>query len=237
MGFSFIFMLTHNDRTVADASQYLQTALDLGVRHIGFKNIGLPFDEVRDLHAAIKVGGATSYLEVVSLDRKNEIVSAQVAVKIGVDVLLGSTGVDDVLPIIKDTCIQYFPFCGQITGRPNVLEGKISEIVESAKAMTARDGVHGIDLLAYRSTENVPELIKAVCAAVSKPVYVAGSIHTPEQIAAIKDAGAAGFTIGTAVFDGKYPANGKDLSSQLTAIIRDVDYLNKGGLKIGLQHD
>lgn len=41
MGLRFIFMLTRNDRTVADASQHLQTALSLGVRHIGFKDIGL----------------------------------------------------------------------------------------------------------------------------------------------------------------------------------------------------
>lgn len=227
MGLRFIFMLTRNDRTVADASQQLQTALSLGVRHIGFKDIGLPLDQLKGLNAAIKAGGATSYLEVVSLDRESEIVSAKAAVEIGVDILLGGTRVDDVLPIIKDTCIQYFPFPGRITGHPSVLEGTIEEIVESAKAMTARDGVHGLDLLAYRSVENVPELMKAVCAAVSKPVYVAGSIDTPERIAVVKSAGAAGFTIGTAALDGKYPANGKDVPSQLTAIIRDVAALNK----------
>ena len=92
-----------------------------------------------------------------------------------------------------------------------MLEGSIEEIVESAKALTAREGVHGLDLLAYRSKEDVPALIKAVCAAVSKPVYVAGSIDTPERIAVLKEAGAAGFTIGTAAFDGKYPAEDKDV--------------------------
>ncbi len=227
MGLRFIFMLTRYDRTVADASQHLQTALSLGVRHIGFKDIGLPLDQLKSLHAAIKAGGATSYLEVVSLDRASEIVSAKAAVEIGIDMLLGGTRVDDVLPIIQDTGIQYFPFPGRITGHPSVLEGSIAEIVESAKAMAARDGVHGLDLLAYRSVENVPELMKAVCAAVSKPVYVAGSIDTPERIAVVKGAGAAGFTIGTAALDGKYPANGRDVSSQLTAIIRDLAALNR----------
>ena len=158
---------------------------------------------------AIKAGGATSYLEVVSLDRESEIVSAKAAAEIGVDVLLGGTRVDDVLPIIEGTDIQYFPFPGRITGHPSVLEGTIEEIVESAKTIAARDGVHGLDLLAYRSEEDVPALIKAVCAAVSKPVYVAGSIDTPERIAVLKDAGAAGFTIGTAALDGKYPADGQ----------------------------
>lgn len=227
MGLRFIFMLTRNDRTVADASQQLQTALGLGVRHIGFKDIGLPLEQLKSLNAAIKAGGATSYLEVVSLDRASEIVSAKAAVEIGVDILLGGTRVDDVLPIIKEAGIQYFPFPGRITGHPSVLEGSIEEIVDSAKAMAARDGVHGLDLLAYRSAENVPELMKAVCAAVSKPVYVAGSIASPERIAIVQGAGAAGFTIGTAALDGQYPANGKDVPSQLTAILRDVAALNK----------
>jgi len=227
MGLRFIFMLTRNDRTVPDASQQLQTALGLGVRHMGFKDIGLPIEQLKLLNAAIKAGGATSYLEVVSLDRESEMVSAKAAADIGVDVLLGGTRVDDVLPIIKGTGIQYFPFAGRITGHPSVLEGSIDDIVESAKTITAKDGVHGLDLLAYRSTENVPALMKAVCAAVAKPVFMAGSIDTPEQIAAVQDAGAAGFTIGTAALDGKYPASGKDVPSQLAAIIRDVAALNK----------
>ncbi len=226
MGLRFIFMLTRNDRTVPDASQQLQTALSLGVHHIGFKDIGLPLDQLKGLHVAIKAGGATSYLEVVSLDRESEIVSAHTAVEIGVDMLLGGTRVDDVLPIIQDTGIQYFPFPGRITGHPSVLEGSIAEIVQSAQAMAARDGVHGLDLLAYRSVENVPALMKAVCAAVSKPVYVAGSIDTPERIAAVQGVGAAGFTIGTAALDGKYPAPGKDLPSQLSTILRDLAALN-----------
>jgi mannose-6-phosphate isomerase-like protein (cupin superfamily) len=227
MGLRFVFMLTRNDRTVADAPQQLQAALSLGVRHIGFKDIGLPIEQLKSLNAAIKAGGATSYLEVVSLDRDSEVVSAKAAVEIGVDMLLGGTRVDDVLTIIEGTGIQYYPFPGRITGHPSVLEGTIEEIVESAKAISARDGVHGLDLLAYRSAENVPELMKAVCAAVSKPVIVAGSIDTPERIAVVKGAGAAGFTIGTAALDGKYPASGKDLPSQLSTIIRDVAALNQ----------
>ncbi len=227
MGLRFIFMLTRNDRTVEDASQQLQTALGLGVRHIGFKDIGLPIAQLKKLNAAIKAGGATSYLEVVSLDRDSEIVSAKAAAEIGVDILLGGTRVDDVLPIIKGTGIQYYPFPGRITGHPSVLEGSIEEIVESAKAIAGRDGVHGLDLLAYRSAQNVPELMKAVCAAVSKPVYIAGSIASPERIAIVQGVGAAGFTIGTAALDGKYPADGNDVPSQLTAILRDVAALNK----------
>lgn len=227
MGLRFIFMLTRNDRTVGDAMEQLRTALALGVRHIGFKDIGLPLDKLKALKTAIKAGGATSYLEVVSLDRDSEIASAKAAVEIGIDILLGGTRVDDVLPIIAGTTIQYCPFPGTISGHPSVLEGSIDEIVASAKTLAARNGVHGLDLLAYRSREDVPTLIEAVCSAVAKPVYVAGSIDTPGRIAALKEAGAAGFTIGTAALDGKYPADGRDVPSQLKTIIRDVAVLNR----------
>lgn len=226
MGLRFIFMLTRNDRTVEDAAQQLQTALGLGVRHIGFKDIGLPIPQLKALNGAIKAGGATSYLEVVSLDRQSEIASASAAIEIGVDVLLGGTRAEDVLPVIAGSPLQYCPFPGRIVGHPSVLEGSIEEIVESAKALAARDGVHGLDLLAYRSTGDVPALMKAVCAAVSKPVYIAGSIDTPERITIVKQAGAAGFTIGTAALDGKYPADSKSVPDQLSAIIRDVAKLN-----------
>jgi len=226
MGLRFIFMLTRNDQTVEDAADQLQTALELGVRHIGFKDVGLPIDDLKRLNRTIKEGGATSYLEVVSLDRDSEIRSAKAALEIGVDILLGGTRANDVLPIIKGANIQYCPFPGRIVGHPSVLEGSIEEIVASAVDLAALEGVHGLDLLAYRSKENVPALMKAVCAAVSKPVYVAGSIDTPEQIAIVKEAGAAGFTIGTAALDGKYPAGIRDVAGQLSAIIRDVAKLN-----------
>ena len=36
MGLRFIFMLTRNDRTIEDAARHVQTALDCGLRHVGF---------------------------------------------------------------------------------------------------------------------------------------------------------------------------------------------------------
>ncbi|TCM22187.1 hypothetical protein EDF56_101870 [Novosphingobium sp. PhB165] len=231
MSLRFIFMLTRNDRTVEDAMEHVQTALGLGVRHIGFKDIGLSPDRLKALNAAIREGGATSYLEVVSLGRDSESASAKVAVDIGVDVLLGGTHAEDVLPIIADTEIRYFPFPGRISGHPSVLEGTIAEIVSSAVELSAREGVHGLDLLAYRSTEDASTLIGAVCSAVSKPVYVAGSIDRPERIAAVQKAGAAGFTIGTAALDGKYLAEDERLPGQLAAIIRDLAALGRDKLE------
>jgi mannose-6-phosphate isomerase-like protein (cupin superfamily) len=226
MGLRFIFMLTRNDKTVDDAEAHLKTALAAGVHHIGFKDVGLPFPRLKNLNQSIKDGGATSYLEVVSLDQDSEIASAKAAVEIGVDILLGGTNVEAVLPIIKDAGIQYYPFPGNIVGHPSVLEGSIDEIVASAKGLASREGVDGLDLLAYRSPENVEKLMAAVCAATDKPVIMAGSIDTKERIADVKNSGAGGFTIGTAALDGIYPAQGNDLDAQLRSILKDVADVN-----------
>lgn len=227
MGLRFIFMLTRDDKTIADAITHLEAALSLGVRHIGFKDVGLPFEDLRTLNAAIRAKGAKSYLEVVSLDRDSEIASARAAVAIGVDILLGGTRVDDVLPILSGTGLQYYPFPGTVTGHPSVLEGSIEEVAASARDLAAREGVHGLDLLAYRSRDqDVPRLMAAVCEAAGKPVIVAGSIADRYRIAAVQRAGGAGFTIGTAALDGRYPADAKGLEAQLVAILRDVADLN-----------
>ena len=96
----FIFMLTRNDRTVAGAAEYLETALEAGVRHIGFKDIGQPVEELARLNQRIKAAGASSYLEVVSQDLDSELTSVRVALDLGVDYLLGGTHVDEVLPLL-----------------------------------------------------------------------------------------------------------------------------------------
>ncbi len=226
MGLRFIFMLTRNDKTVVRAQTHLETALAAGVHHIGFKDVGLPVSALTELNAAIKAGGATSYLEVVSLDQASEVESARAAVAFGVDILLGGTHVDEVLPVLAGSGVRYYPFPGRISGHPSVLEGGIDEVVRSAQDITNKPGVDGLDLLAYRSRQNVPELMKAVCAATEKPVIMAGSIRSREHISVVKEVGAAGFTIGTAALDGEYPADGPELASQLRAIMKDVAQVN-----------
>lgn len=217
-GLDFIFMLTRHDRTVPEAIDHVVTALQAGIRHIGFKDVGLPFAELRTVHRLIKTGGAASYLEVVSLDRASEIASVKAAIDLGVDNLLGGTHVEDVLPLLRGTGIRYYPFAGRVSGHPSVLEGTVVEIAASARAITALDSVDGLDLLAYRSRTDVEVLIAAVCAATEKPVLVAGSIERPEQIEAVRRSGATGFTIGTAALEGRFPASSHVLRAQLDAI-------------------
>ena len=80
MAFDFILMLTANDQTIPDAAHRLEEALAAGVRHIGFKDIGLPIADLKGLAASIRMAGGRSYLEVVSLDQEQELASARAAV-------------------------------------------------------------------------------------------------------------------------------------------------------------
>ncbi len=214
----FIFMLTRADRTVPDAMDRLSEALDCGLRHIGFKNVGLPVAEQRRLAQTARKAGGALYLEIVSLDAASERASAEAAVELGVDCLLGGTRPDIVLPVIKGGGVRYFPFAGRIAGHPSVLEGTVAEIVVSAERLCAIDGVAGLDLLAYRHPGDGAAILRAVCEAVAKPVIIAGSIDRPERVAAARDGGAAAFTIGTAVLDGVFPARATGLAAQIEAV-------------------
>lgn len=214
----FIFMLTNQDRTVSDAMERVWDVVDAGVTHIGFKDIGLPFERLAELAAAIKAAGATLYLEVVSLDEESERRSAEVAIDLGVDILMGGTRPGVVLPVIAGQNIRYYPFPGQIVGHPSQLEGTIETIVESARELAAIDGVSGLDLLAYRFNGDVETLMARVCAAIDKPVVIAGSIDRVERMAAVVRSGAAGFTIGTAAFNGAFSGS-RDLRVEIQAEI------------------
>ncbi len=217
----FIFMLTHSDRTVEDAEQRLDEVLAAGIGHIGFKDVGLPLTALRGLSEAIRAAGAKVYLEVVSLDAASEAASARAAVELEIDVLMGGARPGVVVPIIAGTGVRYYPFPGTIVGHPSVLCGTIDSIADDARALTRREGVHGLDLLAYRFDGDAPALIRRVCeAAGGKPVVVAGSLDSAERIDAVLAAGAAAFTIGTAIFEDAFPA-APGLRSQL-AFVNDA---------------
>ena len=220
MAFHFIFMLTANDRTVPDARARLEEVLAGGARHIGFKDIGLAFDDLKALASDIRAAGGQSYLEVVSLDADSELASARAAVALDVDCLLGGTRAEAVAPIIRAHPIRYFPFAGKVVDHPSVLDGTLESIVDSAKRLVALESVHGLDLLAYRFAGDVPALMRSVCDAVDHaPVIVAGSIDREERVIAAAEAGAAGFTVGTAALNENFPAHGGGLAAQVRAIL------------------
>lgn len=208
----FIFMLTRNDQTVPDAMAVYDEIRDTDLRYVGFKDIGLPVARLRELATAMRADGREVFLEVVSERVEDEIRSVEASLEIGVDWLLGGTHPDEALAILDRIGPpgtpgrpRYCPFPGRIVGHPSVLEGSLTEIAGSARRLTARDGVHGLDLLAYRWDGDVPALVRAVVAASAGPVIAAGSVDSAEQIDALADAGAWAYTIGGAIFDRRLP--------------------------------
>ena len=218
MAFDFILMLTENDRTLPDARARVDEALEGGVRHIGFKDVGLPLTELKALAHSIRAAGGRSYLEVVSLDEASELASARAAVDLDVDCLLGGTRASLVTEITRDHPVRYYPFPGRISGHPSVLEGPLGDILASARDLAELEHVHGLDLLAYRFDGDVPALMRQVAQAVAKPVIVAGSIDSAARIETVARAGASGFTVGTAAFAGAFPG-GAGFTDQVRAIL------------------
>ena len=90
----FIFMLTRGDETVKDCLELFEAVRPLGLAHVGFKDVGVDAATLHALNRRIKESGATSYIEVVSTTPDACLRSAEMAVEIGVDRLLGGTDVD-----------------------------------------------------------------------------------------------------------------------------------------------
>jgi len=95
--------------------------------------------------------------------------------------------------------------------------------MDSARQLTAIEGVSGLDLLAYRFDGDVEALITRVCEDIGKPVVVAGSIDSPQRMAAVVRSGAAGFTIGTAAFNGAFSGS----SNLRLEIETEIDVLKR----------
>lgn len=225
----FVFMLTHHDRTMDNPVGLYEQVRGCGLRYIGFKDIGVPAAELREVCARAHADGLEVMLEVVSTTAEEELRSVAASAEIGVDWLLGGTHPEDGLAVLgragaagggNGTGPRYCPFPGTVVGHPSILQGGIGEIAESARRITALDGVFGLDLLAYRhQTADAAELTRAVVQAASGPVIAAGSVASAAQIRALDQAGAWGFTIGGAIFEGRLPG-GPSIAGQVREVLR-----------------
>lgn len=218
----FVFMLTRADRTVADclavADQVLDPGAGLDLRHVGFKDVGVPAETLAALAQRIRAAGATSYLEVVSTSPERALASARVAREIGVDVLLGGTDVAATLAILAGTAVAYCPFPGRPFDHPTQLAGSAADIEADCRRFAAL-GCAGVDLLAYRATEAAPlELVRAARRATPGRLIVAGSVERAAQIAELAAAGADAFTVGSAAFAGTFAPGAGPLLAQLRAV-------------------
>jgi hypothetical protein len=203
-----IVMLTYNDMTVKNGIELFHELKDTPVLHWGFKDVGLPSEEMRLLVDNMNKAGKTTYLEVVSLTEEEGLRGAKLAVEYGFDILMGTVYFESIGEFLRNTPVKYFPFLGHVYSHPSILGGTVAETVAHAKSLVAK-GVDGMDLLTYRYTGDPVELlIESVKAAPGVPIVSAGSIDSFERIKEVRDAGAWGFTIGTAFFEKKFVSDG-----------------------------
>ncbi len=218
----FIFMLTWTDRTVENCLEVFDSIKDIGLGHVGFKDIGVDRETLAELHGRIKSSGAISYMEVVSTTSEACLDSARVARELGVDRLLGGFEVVATLKLLAGSGIAYYPFPGRTEGHPTRLRGGPEEVAADCRRMEEA-GCAGADLLAYRAVEADPlALVEAARAALTGRLIVAGSIDTASRLRALARAGVDAFTIGTAVFDGTFSPDKTGLRARITDILAAI---------------
>ena len=212
-------MLTRSDETIADCLETWNAIDGIGLRHAGFKDIGVDTATLTELNKRMQSSGVTTYLEVVSTSTEACLRSARAAVDVGVNRLMGGTQVAEMLAILDGHEIEYLPFPGLPVGHPTRLGGDPGLVERQCKEFD-RQGCGGADLLAYRATDADPiELVRAARRGTDGYLVVAGSVSTTAQIDALRSAGADAFTIGSAVFDGSFSPRNGYLVSQLRAVM------------------
>lgn len=215
----FIFMLTRHDRTIDDAEDIVDVVCELGVGHVGFKDVGVARATLERVVGRIHARRGIAYLEVVSTTPEAVGDSLATGAALGVDCILGGTDLDAARKALG-SLDRYFPFPGRPVGHPTRLQGSAGEVERDARTAAER-GCGGVDLLAYRATEADPlTLVRAARRGIGAGrLIVAGSVHSAEQIHALAAAGADAFTVGSAVFDGTFAPTRGSLRSQIAGVI------------------
>lgn len=217
-----IVMLTHHDQTVSNALELFTQLMDNPVTHWGFKDVGLSPEEMKKVVSAMKTASKQTYLEVVSLSEAEGLRGAKLAIELGFDVLMGTVYFPSIRNYLRDKPVRYYPFPGRVSGHPSILDGAIDEIVSHARQLEA-NGAHGMDLLTYRYTGDAPRLLREVVQATSVPIVSAGSIASYDRIAEVWQAGAWGFTVGSAFFESRFVPEGS-FEDNMMAV---VDWLQR----------
>ena len=211
-----IVMLTHNDRTVTDAYEIFEQCKDSAAMYWGMKEEPLPLEEMQKLFAYMKRCGKTTFLEVVAYTEPECLAGAEMAVKCGCDVLMGTLYFDSVNEFCREHNLRYMPFVGNITGRPSVLEGSIDEMGQDARRYLEK-GAWGIDLLGYRYTGDAAELNRRLVEETGAPVCIAGSINSFQRLDEIKEASPWAFTIGSAFFENRFQGSFREQINKVCA--------------------
>ena len=218
-----IVMLTHHDRTVTNAIEIFEAATGSKAKYWGFKEVGIPEDQMTDLVNRMKAAGKTTFLEVVDYTEEGCAEGARIAARCGFDVLMGTLYFDSVKKIADEAGIKYMPFVGELSGRPSVLNGTIQGMIDEANNLVDTKGIRGFDLLGYRYTGDAVKLNAEFVKNVRGDVCLAGSVASFQRLDEVKATGAWAFTIGGAFFENKF-GEGLSFGEQIDVVI---DYMNK----------
>jgi hypothetical protein len=210
-----IVMLTHNDVTVKNAIEVFEECKNTQAKFWGFKEEGLPLNDMKKLCRMMKDAGKTTFLEVVAYTEKECLEGAQKAVACGFEILMGTMFSDSVNDFAKGHGIKYMPFVGKIEDRPSVLKGTIEDIIEEGNALK-EEGVFGIDLLGYRFVGDAVMLNQRAVAEIDLPVCLAGSVSGYQRLDEVKAANPWAFTIGGAFFENKF---GGTIAEQIDKVL------------------
>jgi len=214
-------MLTHHDVTVPNALEVLEEVKDTGLRFIGCKDVGLSLNQYVELFNRIKKYGLTSFLEVVTYTEEEHFKGVNLALKLGVDNLIGGMPqyTRKTLEYLREkkSKMKYFPYIGKIVDHPCILQGSIEEIINDGKEAEAL-GVNGINLLLYRYTGDQKMLLNKAVKELKVPLIVAGNVTNFNQIEELKKNNIWAFTIGGAIFEKKFAEKG-NIREQITAVL------------------
>ncbi len=217
-------MLTRDDMTVTNALALVEIARPLGLRHIGFKDVGADASMLQSLTAAIREAGASA------LDGSR------------VDDARGRIARRGAWPRSRRRPAAWRRSRRRGAEDPRGLGDPLS-CRSPARPAAIRRGSAGPPRRSRRSAAPSPQ--RAARASTFSPiarprpnrstssppagadfphfgvVVVAGSVNSPERVAAVRAAGADAFTIGTAAIDGSYAPGAGPLAAQLGAILVD----------------
>jgi len=220
----FIFMLTHHDVTIPNALEVFDEIKDSGLKCIGCKDIGLNLDQYKELFSRFRRYGMQSFLEVVTYSEEEHFRGMDLAIKVGADNIIGGMPVYTKKTVDylkqKQAPTRFFPYVGKVTGHPCVLGGKIEEIIRDGKE-AEKQGANGVNLLLYRYSDDQKRLLTAAAKEIRIPLIVAGNVVDFGQIKELRDNKVWAFTIGGAVLEKKFAANGST-KEQIQAVLKNL---------------
>lgn len=223
---NLIFMPTWYDVTVYNVIEIFEEVKASGLKHFGFKDIGPSEEVLKELMKLLHKEKMITYIEVVRPTKEENDESVEMAVRLGVDHIIGGTFVQSTLKILKGTKIKYWPYIGKIIEHPCLLRGTIREITEDAKRVE-KLGANGVNILSFRYDGDVKGLISSVKNAVKIPTIATGWINTYEKIEQMTELGVWGFTMGGTSILSKKLVPGGTLSDQLIAALKKIEEIKQ----------